>query len=255
MQDKSKVKRLLAILLSAIVLIATAIPSFAGFDYSLQSPGWSSVGSGATSGNKWGGALPQFLRISLYWVPYVGVGTEGADEAGYDWSEGQVVQVGDTFDWAKNDGKNPDIAIVRHTNFKNALEYYWKGYNATLTDDRDGFSDRTYTSPYGGGAWGNVFGYSGSLAFPCPVGNQGGTNIKEFFKNDSVLNMVVSMLAETPSGKKQMNAKWGTYFAQDINNIKTGAYKDEYGQIRYGRYLFIIEPGAYVTLNGVGTAL
>lgn len=253
MQDKSKAKRLLAILLSFIMLIAVAVPSFA--DYSLQSPGWSSAGSGATSGNKWGGALPQFLRVSLFWVPYVGEGVDGADEEGYKWTDGAIEQVGDTFDWAKNDGKNPDIGIVRHTGFKNALEYYWKGYNANLIDDRGGWSERPYTTQAGGGAWGNVFGYSGSLDFPRPVGNQGGMNIKEFFKNDSVLNMVVSMLAETPTGKQEMLAKWGTYFAQDINNIKTGAYKDEYGQIRYGRYLFIIEPGAYVTLNGVGTAL
>lgn len=252
MQDKSKAKRFLAILLSVIMLIAVAVPSFA--DYSLQSPGWSSAGSGATSGNKWGGALPQFLRVSLFWVPYVGVGTEGADEEGYDWSDGAIIQVGDTFDWAKNDGKNPDIGIVRHTGFKNAIDYYQGNYNVDLVDDRV-YSARPYTNQAGGGAWGNVFGYSGSLDFPRPVGNQGGMNIKEFFKNDSVLNMVVSMLAETPTGKQEMQAKWGTYFAQDINNIKTGAYKDEYGQIRYGRYLFIIEPGAYVTLNGVGTAL
>lgn len=252
MQDKSKAKRFLAILLSVIMLIAVAVPSFA--DYSLQSPGWSSAGSGATSGNKWGGALPQFLRVSLFWVPYVGVGAEGADEEGYKWTDGAIKQVGDTFDWAKNDGKNPDIGVVKHTGFRNALDYYQKGYSANLTDDRV-YSARPYTNQAGGGAWGNVFGYLGSLDFPRPVGNQGGMNIKEFFKNDSVLNMVVSMLAETPSGKKQMQAKWGTYFAQDINNIKTGAYKDEYGQIRYGRYLFIIEPGAYVTLNGVGTAL
>ena len=252
MQDKSKAKRLLALLLSVIMLIAVAVPSFA--DYSLQSPGWSSAGSGATSGNKWGGALPQFLRVSLFWVPYVGVGTEGADAEGYDWAKESIKQIGNTFDWAKNDGKNPDIGIVKHTGFKNAFDYYWQGYSANLMDDRV-YSARPYTNQAGGGAWGNVFGYSGSLDFPRPVGNQGGMNIKEFFKNDSVLNMVVSMLAETPTGKQEMNAKWGKYFAQDINNIKTGAYKDEYGQIRYGRYLFIIEPGAYVTLNGVGTAL
>lgn len=234
-------------LLTAIMILTTALPTFAAT--SMQDAGGTANFSGVVGNNVWSRSS-QFLRITVLWAPYAGPNDGHVDADGITWDENKVIRIGDTFDWALGDGNNPYNTVYKHSRFKSAYDYH-----------KDGSADMTewssYTKPYGQ-TWffqpGSIKGDNGqTLEFPRRVGGANNVDTKYFFQQYEVLNEVLYMAGETASGRAEKKEGYGAG-AINVTKLKAGIYTYEDGYQEAGKYLIMVEPGAYMPINGLFTA-
>lgn len=173
------------------------------------------------------------------------------DADGITWQPDRVIPIGDTFDWAYGDGNNPYNTVYQHSDFTSAYEYNKNGHTRKLKERE------SYTKPWGRTwhfKWGTLKDDSGkALAFPRRVDGANNVDTNYFFQQRSVLNEVLFMASETPSGRIEKAAGYGAG-AINADKLKAGIYTDDLGNQHSGKYLIMVEPGAYMPINGIFTA-
>lgn len=246
-KHRTKFNRLISLLLTVVMILATAIPAFGAISMT-DVGGKANFGTG-DAGNKWDDIIKsQFLRITVLWAPFAKDGDTMVDADGITWQPDKVIFIGDTFDWAYGDGKNPWNTVYKHSNFTSAYNYNNNGHTKKMVE---GVKYTTYGRAWLF-EWGTLKDDNGkALAFPRRVDGANNVDTNNFFQQRSVLNEVLYMAKETPSGKKEVGYGAGI---MNVDRLKSGMYKNYYGDELPGKYLIMVEPGAYMPINGIFTA-
>lgn len=245
-KHRTKFNRLISLLLTVVMILATAIPAFGAV--SMQDKGGSANFGTGIPGNTWS-RDSQFIRVTVLWAPYAKDGDTMVDADGITWQPNKVKFIGDTFDWANGDGNNPWNTVYKHSNFTSAYEYNRNGHVKKISEG--GIKYTTY-----GRAWeftpGSLKSDSGAaLTFPRRVGGANNVVTRDFFQQRSVLNEVLFMTKETPTGRTEKGYGAGI---MNVDRLKSGMYMFEDGTELPGKYLIMVEPGAYMPVNGIFTA-
>ena len=218
---------------------------------------YGNVWSSAQTGGSANGSSPlsnysynrnsQFFRISLFWSPQASSNVDIVDSSNVDWNADRMRQIGESFDFALADGNNPYYVVTRHSDFKNALDYFKSRYENTKTLETQDY----YSAGRVIGAKDNVYkdNEGNPMKIPRPVANASGTgnDVKHFFSQDTVLNDIAWNLKVMQGLVGNPNAyKIDRNLANlDPDVIKSGLYEDQTGKKWAGGYLFIVEAEAY----------
>lgn len=225
---------------TSFLLAFTMLFTFASASTDInQGGGGGTIGVGGQT--YWNG--DSFIRVTLLFA-------ENAD-----WEKGPVVQVGRSVDMCST-ACNPSGTIERTSDFSAK----WKANN--------GFDITANTATaYNSGAPLQFGSYqykvqseylpitnnthSKGTPFPILFGDKAnGVNAESYFSDDGVLNQ---MLYAVQNASKFAGEDGGPSQGK-VSNIKNGIYIDENGNETYGQFIFLLEPGIYVTLNGTDIA-